>query len=644
MKPLHVVAADYETLRFLPGNMTPPAVCLAVDSGFGKPLLLNRIEGSRYLIDLLKDSGVRVVFHNGAYDLGVLAADAMRLFQEDVAPIVFEALDTCRIADTMCRQKIVDLSDGCLGLRRGSWEFQDYSLNSLSTEFLGMALDKDEDGWRERYGELAEVPLSEWPQRARDYPCADTAATRALYAYQQMRWGGARSMAELGSAPGVPSEFEQVRAAFSLHLTSVWGMRTQRSAVEELARKQDRIILQVAQEFACTGMLDGVKKKEKAVRGMVEADWVQRGRQEDMPRTETGQPSIAAEALRACADPKLRRFADLVEASWIKSNPVKELWKGVDVPINARYDELKKTGRTGCSGPNMQNWKRSGGIRECFVPRDGYLFESADYETLELRTLAQDLYELFGPTEMVKALWEDRDLHVDLAAVMLGITYEQAYAWYKGKGTPEQKALVKAKRQFAKAGNFGIPGGMGAGGLVVYAAGMGVAMSLADAEAVIEYYSKRWPEIPGAYFPFIRKHLGANGSGQFTHPLSGLHVGRVTFTEMSNSRFQGRAAHGAKRALYETVYRCYAQPSSALYGSRPAAFLHDEILAEVPEDVAHEAGQELAAVMVEQMRTVCPNIPIKVTPTLMRRWYKNAEPVYDERGRMIPWEPESKPA
>ena len=47
-----------------------------------------------------------------------------------------------------------------------------------------------------------------------------------------------------------------------------------------------------------------------------------------------------------------------------------------------------------------------------------------------------------------------------------------------------------------------------------------------------------------------------------------------------------------------------------------------------------------AQIMVEQMRTCVPDVKVKAEPALMRRWYKQAEAVYNE-GKLVPWEPKS---
>jgi DNA polymerase-1 len=74
------------------------------------------------------------------------------------------------------------------------------------------------------------------------------------------------------------------------------------------------------------------------------------------------------------------------------------------------------------------------------------------------------------------------------------------------------------------------------------------------------------------------------------------------------------------------------------------AFLHDEFILEVPDDVdlAHAANLRLMKHMVEGMKVYVPDVPIKAEPSLMRRWFKEAEPVFDEKGRLRVWESKEK--
>jgi DNA polymerase I-like protein with 3'-5' exonuclease and polymerase domains len=82
----------------------------------------------------------------------------------------------------------------------------------------------------------------------------------------------------------------------------------------------------------------------------------------------------------------------------------------------------------------------------------------------------------------------------------------------------------------------------------------------------------------------------------------------------------------------------YARRGEPLYRVHPVLFLHDEIIAEVPEVTAHEAATRISEVMVETMRLFTPDVRVAAPPALMRRWHKAADPVYVD-GRLVPWEP-----
>ena len=112
----------------------------------------------------------------------------------------------------------------------------------------------------------------------------------------------------------------------------------------------------------------------------------------------------------------------------------------------------------------------------------------------------------------------------------------------------------------------------------------------------------------------------------------------MTYCECANGFFQSTAADISKVALFEVARRCYADKKSALYGARVWNFIHDSIELEVEEDRANAAAQELEKVMVEAGELLCPEVPFRASPALMRRWSKDAEAVYNSAGDLIPWE------
>lgn len=275
---------------------------------------------------------------------------------------------------------------------------------------------------------------------------------------------------------------------------------------------------------------------------------------------------------------------------------------------------------------------------------DRRVFCSVDFDTLELRSLAQRLLELFGKSVMAEVLIAGRDLHLEMAAQLLNTTYEDAVA---RKKTPE----VKQARQLAKAQNFGLPGGLGIDTFIIFArTNYGVYLNRQRAEELKQAYLRRWPEMR-LYFNRASDVLGDVGEASYTDPLTGFTRGGLSYTSYCNHQFQHRAAMGAKAALFAVSRACYADESSPLFGSRVVNFVHDEIIIEAPVDRAHEAAHAQSEIMCREMARYIPDVPVTASPALMERWYKGAEPVYETNGkltlkptapesRLVPWRPD----
>jgi predicted DNA-binding ribbon-helix-helix protein len=126
--------------------------------------------------------------------------------------------------------------------------------------------------------------------------------------------------------------------------------------------------------------------------------------------------------------------------------------------------------------------------------------------------------------------------------------------------------------------------------------------------------------------------------------VSGMVRGGVTYTSAANHFFQSLAAIGAKRAVVAMTGEMYDEKrDSPLLGSRLCIFAHDETIIDIPEhgvdaddvtDRVDAAARRQAAVMVEQMKTVVPDVAIKAEPALMRYWSKDAKEKQDD-GRRV---------
>lgn len=183
---------------------------------------------------------------------------------------------------------------------------------------------------------------------------------------------------------------------------------------------------------------------------------------------------------------------------------------------------------------------------------------------------------------------------------------------------------------------------------------------LAAGKRAREAWFKQWPEMR-PFFANVKakiKDVGPSGTPEIDYP--GLITrGNLGFCDGANGYFQMRLAKAAKAAFCQVQRECvdrtwrvrsstmmksaYEGLESPLYGSRALALFHDECVCAHPISVASDAAPRVSEIMVEALRFSCPQMyeAIEAKPTLIRRLYKAAEPVYDAGGRLQIWEPKS---
>lgn len=627
-----LLAIDTETHLIQPGNLRPRLVSVAMASPGKVSQVLHRDQaGLESNLRLrLKSASWYVVGHNLAFDLEVL-----RTAFPGLTPHIFNKLDAGMVWDT----KVVDQ---LIHIARGTFHSHKYSLADLAQRHLGEELAKGEETWRLRYSELDQVPVDEWPEEAVEYARKDAEVTlriaqaqMALVRSEVAAW--CVESAQPVRLPLVPVDeiHRQVRASYALHIMACEGMHIDPEAVRALRERTETEIRQHEADLEAAGLLTkkragGYKKETKVLQARVTAAYGA-----STPRTAKGAVQTDRQTLLESGDPDLIKMAE-------RGAPLKVLdflrpLEAAEGKICPRWNVLVASGRTSCgaadSPGNLQNQPRKGGVRECFVPRPGHVFVAADYATAELRALAQVLTWMVGDNAMAKAFREGRDLHTDLA-----------------------NALPWLDRQGAKVANFGLPGGLGSRGLVAYAkATYDVGLSYEQAGEIREAFLAQWSEMR-PYFKRVAQ-WSADPRNPIAQPWSQRLRGNTKFTSAANTLFQGLVADGAKLALWAVTRECYGDVPSptgaqhgaeagllkreALFGCRPVAFIHDEILIEAPRESAPEAATRLVEVMEAEMSRVISDVPIKVEAHIMGRWYKQAEAVYDDSGRLTEWVPET---
>ena len=640
----NVIAWDVETHLIKPGMVTPKFVCMTENDGESSSILVgeNALERTKFLI-----SNRDTTFHT-FFDFGVVAAE-----KPETLPEIFRAIDEGRAKCTRIRDMMIHNATGKLKFiwneEDEKWERVKYRLQDVVYRRFGYDVafkKKGPDVWRLRFNELDGIPLSQWPPGPEEYAIEDAVLTKKAHDDQEKDLGGDE----------LPGQIHTMQSAWMLYLMGVRGFRTDIDTVRkyesEMRVEFDKHVA-VCQEYGFRRKGSGTLNTKK-VRAAVEK-WF---REHDitMKMTPKGAISINREQLNTTDHPGLHAVAKSKYFEKNLTTYIKALYRGAEVPLIPNYNAMLESFRTSCSmgtkidgvaiGMNVQNLPRAGNIRDCVVPRHGWVFVFCDYDTLEMLTLAQACYTVFGYSALRDAANQGLDFHVALAADTLGISYRNAWRRYE-----EGDALIENARQYSKIGNYGLGGGMGPGAFVNYAKGYGIKVEMDSAKLIHKLYRRRWPETVD-FFNYASAYCGSDlreheeawrdegNSGMYAHPLTGMVRGNMRYTAFCNHMFQHPAAIGAKSAGYQVTKECYIDTGSPLYGCRPWLFLHDEIGLEVPvkwigQERAHAAAMRLQEIMVEEMNKVCPDVPIKATVAMAKRWYKGAKPVY-HKGCLVP--------
>jgi hypothetical protein len=607
------VALDFETCRFAPGMMAPPPVCAST---------YHPQDGARIWVTSELPAMIERVFsernpvlgHGFAYDGCV----ALEWFPE-LAKLIWRKYEEDGIIDSLTTERIIEISTGVRGK---------LALDELARRY---GIEVRKSCVRTDFGRYLDAPLSEYTREHKRYVIGDTAELYQLSKRQLNR--GIVSRKDLG---------DLVRGDLWLRLSANWGIRTDPSRVDQLesstqADVEDLTV--VAQEWG--GMQktmtpaqqrDGkwYSRNTKMIKDRVlkaygwehapktdswDAGLDRKGFQTD-PRGQKSSPdydphwgiSISKTSLDESGDPILEAMSHLGEMLAVRNKDVKMLKQGVYAPIHTRYGYAATT-RTTSSAPNIQNFRKKRGIRECLIPRDGMCFVETDYPSLELFTLGQVCAWKLGRYDLVKAMNNGKDFHAVVGANILGTTYEDVMA---RKGTDEK---VKNARDCGKYGNYGLCGYMTDPETFQLYVNMGSrtednpkgAQITVDQAAFI---MAEWNKNAGDPVHFL-KYVDTlkNQIGLYDVEIPGTTIIRrgCTRTAAANTHFQGLGATVARRAGWLLARRQYIERSAP---GRTVVFCHDAFLGEcrIADRDALALAQEEC--MAQAMAEICPDMVI----------------------------------
>jgi DNA polymerase-1 len=364
--------------------------------------------------------------------------------------------------------------------------------------------------------------------------------------------------------------------------------------------------------------------------------------------TEKGFVSLDSEACNMSDDPLLQEYAALTSLQTVVSKDIPALKLGRQFPVHSNFKSLQATGRTSSAGPNIQNIRQLPGIRECFVPRKGKVFVTADWDGLELRTLAQTCMKLFGKSKLAEVLNRGVDPHLTVASTILKISYQEAF-----RRNEAQDQEVHQARQTGKIANFGFPGGLGYDALILFAKRTyKIELTYEEAKQLKIDWMEAFPEMR-QYFDHIgnlcNNHEGHDGRGATTiEQLFSKRIrGKIPFTVACNTYFQGLGSEATKNAGWLISKACYIDKSSPLYGWRIVNYIHDEFILEGPIEEGHAAAMELKRLMILGSEPYLPDVPPTVTkPMVVSCWSKKAKQVWkiggdkpkNDSDTLVPWE------
>jgi hypothetical protein len=461
------------------------------------------------------------IMQNCPFDFWVIHRFLSDRGDEDALAAWRRNLEERRIHDTLLLDLLLQLA-GHRDVTGGKQETElvPRDLGEIAAVHLGLEIDKS-NPYRLRFGEIIG---RDWRQVDRgffEYAMPDAIGT--YLAYRVLEQHARRIMDENSHDPGRTDRFAIMPNAIERFGLLSEAIQVEGAiALEQISRNSMHV------DVACAGATEEAYRRQlEEMVTVFRSDYpgyFKTDRQGNLKKTNGGGWQRSNKAL----DEYLLRAAEEIAAGgtgievprsnrgaishstkkWNAhsgSHPFVGLWCGYEAKaklaqffaslrqpvIHPQYGVLKRTGRTGCSNPNVQQIPKRDEFRELFIASPGYLLLTIDYKYIELVLLAAVCEARFGHSRLAEVIRQGVDPHCFTAAMILGIPLEEFLSWEGDESEAEvggkrqsRARHYKDARQLAKPINFGIPGGLSPRTLVGYAKEKyGVDMTLEQAEA-----------------------------------------------------------------------------------------------------------------------------------------------------------------
>ena len=695
-----VYAIDTETFPIGPDAVAPRLVSLQLahrDATSNKVKVRVLGNGDKDQFDTintyLDNEQLTFVSWNAKFDFAVLF-----FMYPELGPKIFKAYEAGRILCLIVREKLLNLSwHGSLKTTinpDGTLSRLKYDLASAVQDYLGRdrsAEKKDEDSWRQNFQLLDGKKASEYPKNALDYAAQDAIDHLLVFEAQTAK------RKDLGRPVSFRTQIHRSKVDFALYLMTCRGIDTDEKKKQQVAEMcREELHSSKMQKLIKHGILRPGEPPRPHKNGAVGPDGKPRmtaakkpsinkkklcafiehvcykndievKRTEPTERCEEGQVSAKKAVLDEIAhlSPTLQEYQHRAALQKLVTTDLPRMQGKV---IHPNFNVVVETGRTSSYANdkplypscNIQNPHPL--VRPVFKARKGFVLCSCDYSYAELCTLAQTNYDLFGHSVHRDIINQGLDPHSFLGASLayfLDPKFHRAcdkerlkdkWDWNRGflkcekSKDPSLQEFFATYRKLAKPTGLGYPGGLGPAKFVQYAwDNYKVRVTEEQGVQLRDLWFDTFPEMR-EYFQHI--NVGCTDSHNdglycYDTPM-GLHRAGASYCAAANGLgLQSPTAEGATLAVWDVVRAAYdPTEKSDLKGCYPLAFIHDELLVEIPDDgYASKRANEVARRMVASFSLLTPDVTIRATPVLMRRWHKEAKQVFDAQGNLIVWKP-----
>jgi len=669
------------------------------------------------------EASSRIVIHNAAFDVNVglrMCLDVQNGHRpgrcgqaRDLYFLIWDVLEKSMdnewsgsgpilVSDTLIREKLLHLSShGSMTFRRGQnirYSLADVVKRHFKVDISGDKVSTDKDGrvydaegnditgtpeagasWRLRYKELDGIPSNEWPEEAWDYAWSDSYWARLVWEAQDKRIDH-RPEATHGTAR---SESLQVYSSIALYMCTANGFTVDQGQVGRLSQSVIDQLDRIEDPLRNNGIIRANGSvNTKIVKERIENVWSYLERQPLL--TPSGDIATSKEVMEiiceAGYDEALELYAMRQGLAKLRDAFLPNL-QGDRVYTN--FDTIKETGRTSSFGSstkkgkkplyaavNSQQMPRKVGVRECFMATDpNYYLVSVDYSALELCSVAQVTFNLFGHSVHRDKINAGYDLHAYLGSAIAMVkepsivghannvddSYQVLAAHrkyrpprdYFERGVTDSEVedrlhLAKRAKHFrnlAKPVGLGYPGGLAEKTMSVFAKTVyRVLIEEHEAAELKDLWLHIYPEMVD-YFQWVRgsrdfRNQNDDGDYKYCYTTPGFRRFRAgaTYCATSNGMsMQSLSADGAKRSVCWIARACagalpQGNPFRILDACYHQTFIHDEhIVALPPDPLVTERAMAIAQLMTHAMSIHMPDVHLSAEPALMRRWRKSAE-------------------